>query len=111
MKRTDKQRKALHKWFALLAYEMKERGLDMRKILKPSIEITPTPYLVKEYLWKSTQKIMTGKHSTIEITTKELQEIYNVLDTHLLKENKIDLPFPSEDNLHQIENLIKEYNL
>lgn len=54
-KRTPKQNRALHKWYTLLAHEMTSQGLDMRKVLKPSIEITPTPELVKNYLWRPIQ--------------------------------------------------------
>ena len=111
MIRTSKQNRALHKWFTLLAKEMKDRGLDMRKVLKPSIEITPTMELVKNTIWRPIQIAKYGKESTTQITTKELQGVYDDIDRFFLSQHQIDLPFPSEDNLHLLENLIKQYNL
>lgn len=111
MIRTSKQNRSLHLFFTLLAYEMKEQGLDMRTVLKPSIEITPTMELCKEYLWRPIQIAKYGKASTTEITTKELQAIYQDLDRFFLSKHQINLPFPSEDNLKLMEQLIKDYNI
>lgn len=111
MIRTNKQNSALHLWFTLLAKQMTDQGLDMRKVLKPSVEITPTLELVKNTLWRPIQVLKTGKESTTEITTKELQEIYNDIDRFFLSKHKIELPFPSAENLELMKLLIKEQNL
>lgn len=108
---TSKQNRALHKWYTLLAHEMKEQGLDMRKVLKPSIEITPTLELVKDYIWRPIQIAKYNKVSVTEIDSKELNGVYQDLDRFFLQKHKINLPFPSEDNLQLLEQLIKDYNL
>jgi len=111
MIRTAKQNRALHKWYSLVAHNMKEQGLSMQQVLKPTYEITPTMTLIKDCIWRPVQKSMTGKQSTTEITTKELQDIYLVIDKNFLEKWQIDLPFPSAENLHLLEQLIKEHNI
>lgn len=111
MIRTTRQNRALHKWYSLVAHNMKEQGLSMQKVLKPTYEITPTMTLIKDCIWRPVQLTMTGKESTTEITTKELQDIYQVIDTNFLGKWQIDLPFPSAENLHLLNQLINEYNL
>lgn len=108
---SKKQNRALHKWYSLLAYEMAQQGLDMRKVLKPAVEITPTLELVKNYLWRPIQIAKYNKVSVTEIDGKELNGVYDDLDRFFLQKHKIDLPFPSEDNLKLLEQLIKDYNL
>jgi len=111
MTRTNKQNSALHLWFTLLAKQMADQGLDMRKVLKPSVEITPTLELVKNTIWRPIQILKTGKESTTEITAKELQEIYDDVDKFFLSKHKIDLPFPNIKNLELMKLLIKEQGL
>lgn len=111
MKRTLKQNKSLHLWFTLLAKEMTARGLDMKKVLEPSVEITPTMELVKDYVWRPLQIAKYGKESTADLTTLELQGVYQDLDRFFLSKHGINLPLPSEDSLELMQNLIKEYNL
>lgn len=111
MKRTIRQNKALHLWLTLLAKRMKEQGLDMKKVLKPSVEITPTMELCKEYLWRPIQIAKYNKESTTELTTTELQGVIQDLDRFFLSKHGIDLPFPSEDNIQLMKNLINEYDI
>ena len=111
MIRTTKQNRALHKYFTLLAKKMTEQGLDMKKALKPSVEITPTMELVKDYLFRPIMKAKYDKESTTELTTIELQGVIQDLDRFFLSKHKIDIPFPSAENLHLLEQLIKEHNI
>ena len=69
--RTDQQNRALHLYFTQLAKILNEAGLDMRKVLKPSINIPWTAKSIKENLWRPIMKIQLGKDSTTELTTKE----------------------------------------
>lgn len=108
---SSKQNRALHKWYALLTYKMKNQGLDMRQVLKPEIEITPTLELVKNYIWRPIQIAKYNKESVTEIDSKELNGVYEDLDRFFLTKHNINLPFPSEDNLKLLEQLIKDYNL
>jgi hypothetical protein len=90
---------------------MTEQGLDLRKVLKPSVEITPTMELVKEYLFRPIMQAKYKKDSTADLTTIELQGVIQDLDRFFLSQHKINLPFPSEDSLHLLDQLIKEHNI
>jgi len=100
--RTESQNKALHLYFTQLAKMLNDAGLDMRKVLKPSISIPWTPQTIKENLWKPIMKIQTGKSSTTEMTTKDINEVYDTINRHLGEQFGITVEFPS------IESLINE---
>ena len=104
-KRTIQQNKSLHKSFELWADTLNGAGLNMRVVLKPTVEIQWTPEMIKEYLWRSVQKVQVGKKSTTELTTKEVDQIYQTLRHHFAEKYGIDLPFAS------IESIIDEHEI
>lgn len=104
--RTDKQNRALHLYFTHLAEALNENGLDMRKTLKPSIEIPWTPKTVKDYLWRPIMKAQVMKESTTELTTKEIDLVFDTLNRHLSEKFGLSVPFPSIEEL-MMENRIK----
>jgi hypothetical protein len=93
--RTLQQNRALHKYFALLARTLNERGLDMRTVLKEEIEILWTTEMVKDYLWRPIMQIMEGKVSTTEMNTTDPSAVYEVLSRHMAQKHGVDVPFPS----------------
>ena len=97
--RTLSQNSALHLMFTQLADTLTENGLDMKKTLKPSIEIKWTPELVKEYLFRPLMRIQTGKESTTELTTKEIDLVFETLNKHLGEKFGLTIIFPSTDSL------------
>ncbi len=99
MQRTTQQNKALHKYFELVAEALNNAGLDMRKTLKPSVEIPWTGDTIKNYLWRPIQTEYLGKKSTTELTTKDIDKIYDILNRHLGEKFGITEPFPSLDGL------------
>jgi len=100
--RTDKQNRSLHLYFTQLAEMLNQSGLDMRKVLKPSINIPWTAKSIKEHLWRPIMKIQLGKKSTTEMTTKDINEVYDTINRHLGEQFGITVEFPS------IESLINE---
>ena len=101
--RTIRQNNALHKYFELLAEELNEAGLDMKKTLKPSIDIPWDKHGVKEYLWRPIQEAMLGKKSTTKLNTKEIDKIYDTLNRHLSERFGLTVLFPSSE-----ENIFKQ---
>jgi len=81
--RTLTQNKALHLYFRLVAETLNEAGLDMRAVLKPDVDIPWSPETVKEYMWRPIQKIQLQKDSTTELTTKEIDIIFDTMNRHL----------------------------
>jgi len=92
--RTPRQNNAIHKFCAMLAEELVAKGIDMKALLKPGIEIPATPELVKNHIWKPVQDIMLDKESTTELTTKEVDMVYQVVSRHLAEKHGISVPFP-----------------
>ena len=96
--RSQKQNNALHKYLRDLAAALESAGLDMRKVLKPEIDIPWTAESAKEHLWRPIQKIMTGQDSTTDPTTAEYVAIYECLDRHLSQKFGISVPWPAKDH-------------
>jgi hypothetical protein len=101
--RTVQQNKALHVLFRLLATTLNEAGLDMRKTLKPGVEIPWSGPAVKEYLWRPIQQAQLRKDSTTELTTVEIDQIFDTINKHLGEKFGLHVPFPS------VEELILQY--
>lgn len=97
--RTLQQSKALHLYFTQLAEELNNNNLDMRTVLKPDIEIPWSATSVKNFLWRPIMKIQLGKDSTTELTTKEIDEVYDVINKHLGEKFGISIEFPSQESL------------
>lgn len=101
--RTLQQNKALHVLFQLLADELNNNGLDMRKTLKPSVDIPWTGRNVKEFLWRPVQELQLNKKSTTELTTVEIDKVFDTINKHLGEQFGLHVAFPS------IETLIERY--
>lgn len=97
--RTTQQNKALHKYFRLLADELNGAGYDMKKTLKPEVEIPWTEISIKDFLWRPIQRAQLGKDSTKELNTSDIDKIYDTLNRHLSEKFSISVPFPSESEL------------
>ena len=98
-KRTNQQNKALHVLFALLANTLNENGLDMRKTLKPGIEIPWSGPSVKEYLWRPIQTAQLNKQSTTELTTVEIDQVFDTINRHIGEKFGLHIPFPSIEDI------------
>ena len=92
--RTLQQNKSIHLFCEFVASALNEKNLDMKVILKPDIEIPASSYAVKEFLWKPIQKYQLGKSSTTMLSTKEVTEIYEIINRHLAQ-FEISVMFPS----------------
>ena len=98
-RRTSLQNNSLHLFLTQLAAELNAAGYDMRKTLKPGVEIPWTTVSAKEHLWRPIQEALTGKESTTEITTVEPTIIHETLSRHLgAKLGVICPPWPSREN-------------
>lgn len=93
--RTLKQNRALHLLFTHLADELNDAGLDMRKTLKPGVDIPWSGKTIKEYLWRPVQKAQLGKESTTELTTKEIDLVFETILRHLGDKFGLSIEFPS----------------
>lgn len=97
--RTLQQNKALHLLFTHLADELTSAGLDMRKTLKPEVEIPWSADSVKNFLWRPIMKAQLGKESTTQLTTKEIDQVFDTLARHLGAKFGLQIDFPSISSL------------
>jgi len=97
--RTNQQNKALHVLFRLLADELNDAGLDMRVVLKPEIAIDWNDKTVKEHLWRPVQKAQLGKESTTELTTVEIDEVFETINRHIGEKFGLHVNFPSIEDI------------
>jgi len=97
--RTSRQNRALHLYFTHLADELNNAGLDMRKTLKPEIDIAWNNKTVKEYLWRPIMTAQLGKKSTIEMTTSDIDKVFDVITKHLGEKFGLEVEFPSIETI------------
>lgn len=96
-KRTIQQNKALHKYFELLANKLAESGLDMRKVLKPEVEIPWTKEAVKECMYKPVMEAMFHVEHTSMLDTRQISQVYEVLNRHTAEKLGISVDWPSDE--------------
>lgn len=93
--RTIQQNKAIHVLFEMIAEELNRAGLDMRKALKPDVELPWNKDTVKEYIWKPVQQAQLLKKSTTELTSKEIDEVFDTINRFMGQRWGLHIPFPS----------------
>lgn len=100
--RTELQNRALHKFFEILAEEMNETGIDFRSVILelPKADISATKQNIKDMIWRPVQKALLLKKSTTQLTTKEIDVIYNHLNRFFAEHFKFQIPnFPSIESM------------
>ena len=100
--RSSRQNAALHLYFTLLATALNDAGLDVKQIVR--VDVPFTDYLIKELLWRPTQKKMFAKRSTTQLSSDEVTKVYEVLNRAIGERTGIHIPFPS------IEQLMDDFN-
>lgn len=94
--RTNQQNSALHLYFTKLAEALNNHGLYFHytNYKGEQVEILWNMELIKEFIWKPLMKVITDKTSTTELTTNEIDPIYETINNHYSKKG-IELFFPS----------------
>lgn len=93
--RTARQNSALHKYFKLLADSLNDSGYDMKHII--TVDIPWSSDTVKQWLWKPVQKAQLLKESTTELTTAEVNKVYETINRLMAEKFNIHVPFPSDE--------------
>lgn len=104
-KRTDRQNRTIHLYLTLVARELQNQGQTIQGIVKKVdwAEIIPTKQSVKEVLWRPIQETVVSKKSTTELSTSEVNKIYEIMSMFLSKQFGISLPFPTSQDLINYE--------
>ncbi len=103
------QNKSLHLYFTHLADELNNSGYSVIKTLRHDIDIDWTPTLIKELIWKTVQKASYDKKSTRDLTSGELQIIWETINRHMGQKFGIHVPFPSLEALVEEEKNKRTY--
>jgi hypothetical protein len=96
--RTVKQNSALHVYAGLLAEALDDAGHDMRPLIQ--VPIKPTMDNVKETIIKPVMTALyPGITSTTQLTTKQINELYEVVNRATAEKLGISIEFPSVENI------------
>lgn len=93
--RTTQQNRALHKYCTEVASLLNEHGVSMTDFVR-TVEIDHSMESVKE-LWRTIARRKFNKGSTADLTTKELDAIYEEVNRHIAQWG-VHVPFPSNEN-------------
>jgi hypothetical protein len=91
--RTGRQNSALHVYFKLLADALNDAGYSVQKTVR--FDIPWTLESVKTYLWKPVQEMMIQESSTTKMKTKNVEEIYRVVDSEISRRTGVTVAWPS----------------
>ena len=98
--RTKLQNRSLHKYFLLLAQELRYKDIDMNALFEAREASVPVnEIMVKETIWKPIQLAMFGAESTTELTTDQVAKVYDVINRHMIELFNVNVPWPCEDTL------------
>lgn len=92
--RSARQNNALHLWLGMVAQALNISGRDMRKTLKPEIEIPWTKQTAKDHLWRPIQIAVCGHESTVDPEKIDYIKTYEVLNRHFGEKFGIFIPWP-----------------
>lgn len=97
------QNRSLHKYCEEMATELNNAGIGIDVFFK-NVQADHTKESVK-LLWQGFAMAKYGKRGTSELTTSELNAIYDEVNRHVAQFG-LHLPFPSQE---QTENYLKSY--
>ena len=102
--RTLSQNKSLHKLFTDVSSHCVSVGLDQKTVVNKleSYSCPTSPAFVKS-VWKAIQLSITGKESTTELTSKEVDEVYEVFSKFWSEITGEYFKFPNITNLFEYE--------
>jgi len=109
--RTLTQNAAMHLWFDLIADALNDAGCDVEKTIDliGKLDVPWNKTLIKELLWKKVQQAMTGKESTTQLTSKEVNEVFTVVAHNIAKHTGVFVDFPHYEDLESF-NQYREAN-
>ncbi len=100
--RTKQQNKALHLWAEQWSTELNRGGHTVRQTLRADWDTYWSKDLFKELVIKKLAKGMFNKESTTKLTSKEIDQIVDVVTKNLSEYGYI--PFPDIEELMDLNN-------
>lgn len=82
--RTLPQNRAIHKWCELVAEELNDAGLDIKKFYEGGMDIPWSKETVKEHIWKVGMEYHhLPDTSTTKLTRTQVNEVYDICNRAL----------------------------
>lgn len=106
--RTERQNRALHKMFGMLADTLNTNGLEMKVVLKHEYEIWWNKETIKQHLFKPVMKAMYNKSSTTQLNTNEVSKVFEQLQKMLGEKFGIEMTFPSIEEMDSYINSLEQ---
>lgn len=97
--RTITQNASLHKYFELISTEMNDAGFSQRQLIgqfKDGFELPVTAPMIKD-IYREVGKAMFKIKSTKDLTTKQIQEVYLVVDKRFAEITGVTVAWPSSE--------------
>lgn len=100
--RTSKQNRALHSYLEHLADALDREGHTLQDVVAciRKAEIRPTKENMKEVVWKPMMKALYGLESTTELSTAQVDRVYEAVNAFVGREFHIHVSFPSINDVH-----------
>ena len=96
IKYTRKQHNAIFAYCQDVADGLNDSGKDMRKVLKPEVEIPWTKESIYNIMWKGIQEVMFDTDSITKLETDQVSKIYETVNRHTAKHG-VSVKFPSKE--------------
>ena len=96
--RTTKQNNSLHEGLKNLANTFNDAGLDMKKVLKPGVDIPWTKASAKEFLFNPISMVMFDGRTSSQLDTVETQDVWKVMIRHTGEKHGVTVDWPSQQN-------------
>lgn len=99
--RSNLQNRSLHLYFTQLAEALNLVGGDMRKVISKEVDIEWTGLSIKEYLWRPLQHEMFQKKSTTQLTSEDINQIYDNVNRIIGERTGVFVPWPCLDAMFE----------
>lgn len=105
--RTGQQNKSLHVYCTELATELNNAGVTMQALIE-NLQVDHTKESVKS-IWRAIAKAKYGKESTTELTTDEIQAVYEEMN-RMVANFGIHISWPSQESQYLLSAYGAEIN-
>ena len=94
--RSLKQNNSIYRYQSELSKAFNEAGFTVAQTLSQPLDMSWSPVLIKELIWRRVQMALTGKESSTKLITTEVSQVYEEIN-HYTATKGIHVPFPSRN--------------
>ena len=109
-KRTSQQNKSLHLYFQKMSEMLNDAGYTVKVVLEKTPELDWNGHLFKELLWRRVQRKKTGKKSSTQLDSGEVQVVWEELNRFIGSEFGVHCPYPSIESLIDEERSMRKWD-